>query len=211
MKKTILLAALLNAGIANAALITDENFEGGATGWNNNTTTVGSGVFTEFLGRHGGTGGNNSLNKSYALSGTQTEVTIEFDFMEIDSWDGESFSFFVDGALLFSDRFQLSRNDFAGSHAQSLLHGNGTEDLGFSSTWSDQIFHYSITVNTSLTSLAIGFGTGLNQSIADESWGIDNVRITDNSQVSSVPEPATLGLIALGMAGIGFSNRKKAA
>ena len=210
MKKTICLLALFNAGVANAALITDENFEGGATGWSNNTTTVGPGVFTEFLGRHGGTGGSNFLNKSYSLSGTQTEVTIEFDFMEIDSWDGESFNFYVDGSLVYADTFKLGENNFPSSNAQSLLHGNGTEDLGFSSTWSDQIYHYSYTFNTNLSSLAIGFGTTLNQSIADESWGIDNVYITDNS-VTSVPEPTTLALIALGIAGIGFSHRKQKA
>ena len=209
MKKTICLLALFNAGVANAALITDENFEGGATGWSNNTTTVGPGVFTEFLGRHGGTGGSNFLNKSYALSGTQTQVTIQFDFMEIDSWDNETFKFYVDGNEIYSDIFKHGQNNFSGSSAQSLLHGNGGQNLGFS-FWSDQIYRYSYTFNTNLSSVAIGFGSTLNDTVDDESWGIDNVYITDNS-VASVPEPTTLALIALGITGIGFSHRKQKA
>lgn len=211
MKKLACLLICLCAVSANAALITDENFESGASGWSNNTTTT-QGVLTTFLGRFGGTGGAPVINKNYALSGNQTQVTIEFDFYEIDSWDFELFKFFVDGNSIFSDEFKHNREDFANSpimNATSLLFDgdNGNVDYGFA-TWPDQGYHYSYTFNTSSTNLLIGFGSTLNQSINDESWGIDNVRITDNAN-STIPEPASLALLGLGLAGIGFSRKKK--
>ncbi|MHC4993606.1 MAG: PPC domain-containing protein, partial [Planctomycetota bacterium] len=50
-------------------LVASEDFEGGATGWTDNTTTVGNAVFTEFLGRFAGTGGAQALSKTFNLSG----------------------------------------------------------------------------------------------------------------------------------------------
>lgn len=41
--------------------------------------------------------------------------------------------------------------------------------------------------------------------------GIDNVSIDASSSVAGVPEPGTLALIGLGLAGIGFARRKKQA
>ena len=40
------------ANTASAVTIANENFEGGASGWSNNTTTVGNSNFTEFLGNY---------------------------------------------------------------------------------------------------------------------------------------------------------------
>jgi len=213
MKKNLLIFVLCFIGTANAGLITDENFEGGATGWSDNSTNS-AGQFTEFLGRFGGTNGLASLTKNYTLSGLQTQVTIEFDFYELDSWDYELFNFYIDGSMMFSDEFKHNREDFTSGppiNAASLLFvgDNGNQSFGFAS-WPDQAFHYSLTFNTVSTNLLLGFGTTLNQGINDESWGIDNVRITDNAiPPSAIPEPATLALIGLALAGLGFARKKQ--
>ena len=50
------------------------------------------------------------------------------------------------------------------------------------------------------------------QGLGDEGWGLENIVISasvDSGQ-SQVPEPATLALMGLGLAGIGW-RRKKAA
>jgi PEP-CTERM motif-containing protein len=41
----------------------------------------------------------------------------------------------------------------------------------------------------------------------DNSNGLDNVVLT--GQAAGVPEPATLGLLGLGLAGVGFARRKR--
>lgn len=192
-------------GMTQAALITSEDFEGGATGWSNNATTAGGGDFSTFLGRFGGSGGDQRVFKNYALSGTQTEVTISFDFYEIDSWDGELFMIYVDDVVLQADQFQHTKKDVP-SNATNIF-GNGFTDHGFSG-WSDQGYRYSFTVSTASTNLKLGFGSYLNQAENDESWGIDNVVIEDNSTVDPIPEPATMVLFGAGLVGLAGYRRR---
>lgn len=177
-------------------LITSEDFETGATGWSNNTTTNGGSTFTNFLGRFSNT---QSASKTYTLSGTQTAVTIEFDFYEIDSWDaGQNDTFYVsiNGDVVISDTYQHKVDDSGKTFVTSTLFGNGTENIAFSG-WSDQGFHYSYTFYTTETSLTLCFSSSLTQGTSDESWGIDNVKITDNVSAVPVPSSVLLGLVGL--------------
>lgn len=203
------------ASNVSAVTITDEDFEGGASGWSNNTTTTDNPNFTRFLGRFGATGGNQSVFKTYSLSGNQTEVYITFDFYEIDSWDRESFRVFIDDSVVINDSFQHARFDDPALAAPLL--GTGFNNLGFSGWWSDQIVQYTFTANTTDTSLKIGFGSTLNQGISDESWGIDNVVISDNSRQlliappgtnGVIPEPNTMLLLGAGLLGLAGFRRK---
>jgi len=163
-------------------VVYQEDFESGATGWSSNITES-STAFTQYLGRFG----NEQVDKSFALSGNQAQVTIEFDFYRIDSWDGlgedEKFQIYVDGELAISEFFNYifssapSSGSFTGGSwtrtAEPLDH------LGFNSTWTDQIHHYSITLDNADTDVALGFASSLNQSIPDESWGVDNLVISE--------------------------------
>ncbi len=208
MKKKILMPMLtglfiLNAtNMVNAAQITNEDFEGGASGWSDNTTTDGGSPFTEFLGRHGGTGGSQVLYKDFSLSGNQTEVTIEFDFYAIDSWDGEYFNIYIDDVLERQDQF------YVGAVPTGTIFLFGGADYGFNGIWLDQGVRYTLTVDTSATNLRLGFGTTLDQIIPDESWGIDNVKISDNSTAAPIPEPGTILLLGAGLAFAGISGRR---
>lgn len=195
---TTLTIALFLIGIAlnaSATLVTNEDFETGAFGWNNNLTTDGGTTFTKFLGRHGGSNGTQILYKDFTLPGDQTEVTISFSFYEIDSWDGddptyggnESFYIYVDGVLLRQDLYQHGIED-APVGTVDLFGGASSPDTnyGFEPSWSDQGIGYSFTYATTDTNLRLGFGANLNQSIWDESWGIDNVLISSNG-ISETP------------------------
>jgi PEP-CTERM motif len=60
-----------------------------------------------------------------------------------------------------------------------------------------------------VTNLGLRFWTDVNKS--DEGAYIDNVRVSGTSvSIAAVPEPASLALIALGLAGLGIIRRKKA-
>jgi hypothetical protein len=112
--------------------------------------------------------------------------TISFDFLRIDSWDGESFKVFANYVEILSSSFHWNENvssirtgttngyrwtitpvnDFANS-------GNGPE------VWrSQQSFHVTITAPSSVNTLILGFGSTLNQTVTDESYGIDNVLVS---------------------------------
>ncbi len=82
-----LVFAMAVSSVTNAATILDTDFESGASGWSNNTTTNGGANFTTFLGRFAG----DYVFQDFTLSGSHTAVTLAFDMYEIDSWDNELF------------------------------------------------------------------------------------------------------------------------
>lgn len=150
-----------------------ETFENGAIGWTNNTTTTAS-ELTQFLGRFSGTGGQEGVSKSYdfGIENAGKKVTIEFDMYKIDSWDGEEFDIFINSqkilnVLPVSDAY-TSQNIFT--------------DWG-----SEKMSHYSLQATIGEDGkLQLGFGSTLNQSISDESWGIDNIAIHTEEMDSQV-------------------------
>ncbi len=192
------------AGAASGAIVTSEDFEGGASGWSNNATDS-SAAFTQHLGRHGA--GAGILSKTYALTGTQTQVTIDFDFYELDSWDYELFRVYVDGVQVFSEDFSTGTH-YAPDNDPALYLDPldpGNVDLAYGG-WGDQKWHFSGTFLTNALTLTLGFDSTLDQQAADESWGVDNVRITDNRQnqgpgVIPLPGAAAGGLAMLGLLG----------
>ena len=164
-----------------------EDFEtGDTTGWTGAQLDDNWPSFTQFLGRFGGSGGNQAVAKVFPLSGTQSSVTVQFDFYEIDSWDGfggdEYFVAFVDDTRVVQDWFDRRVTEDP-ALAEPIL-GDADTNLGFTS-WEDQTYRYTLTVPTSATELKLGFGArlgpgGTGGGGADESWGIDNVRIVES-------------------------------
>ncbi|MEM9359135.1 MAG: choice-of-anchor C family protein, partial [Pseudomonadota bacterium] len=191
-----------------SSIVTDEDFEGGATGWlavngttypsyvDNKTDATEPAAFTEFLGQFGDSNGNEGIQKTYSLSGTQDSVTIKFDFYEINSWDGnfvipnEVFNVFIAGGLVISDVHDLTQLGLSRDHAEAtaspaLLGFPNSLDLTPSNFFSqDQIWSYEFTIETNASSLSLGFGAELDRpfsELEDESFGIDNLTIVENS------------------------------
>jgi large repetitive protein len=185
--------------LANAALVADENFESGATGWTDNTISYGAN-FSYFLGRFSLDPSNapQVASKTFTLSGNQTAVNIDFDFYEIDSWDGEVFKVSADGNVLTDQLYWTSW----GYASYDPLPGT---DLGFA-FYADQIHHFSFIYNTTAASLTLSFESTLNQPVPDESWGIDNLRIT--AEAIPVPEPAFLLFLGAGLSVVGLTARR---
>jgi len=154
--------------------LVSENFESGtATGWTNNTVSKNVGQLGSFLGRFGGTAGQEGVSKVYSFGKEHAgqTVQIEFDFYEIDSWDGEQFKVFVNGAQVSSKQYWT--DGYYGNKDGGVAKGNS-----FNTSWSEEAHHYTIEALVDANGqVKIGFGSTLDQDAGDESWGIDNLTI----------------------------------
>ena len=148
-------------------------------------------------------------------------LTLAFLFAAIDSLDGtgtfpagDFFVVSVDGVEIFNESFANALS----SQIQSYVPPPGGElarrvDLGFSGPggfYTDSAYDMSVdpafaNIAHTASTVTITFlmqGPG-NQSLADESWAIDNLRVIANA----VPEPAALALLAT--AGVALLARKR--
>ncbi len=176
-----------------STILADEDFEAGASGWTDNTTTDGGAPFSTFLGRYVGSGV--ATEKTFAPPAGTDRLVIEFDYLEIDSWDGDQ----GDAMLVSIDGVEIIRKALyhVGRAGQSgadpatsgVTNGvawsvtpltSGLENLGFAgqSYASDQIHRVVLTIDNPAGPVTLGVGSSLNQGLADESYGLDNVLVT---------------------------------
>lgn len=125
-----------------------------------------------------------------------TALRVSFDLYILKSWDGRSPVYGPDrwslkiagGATLLETTFsnnpkvaeEGSSQDYPqpGSPPRSGAVSTGT--LGYSPFFRDSIYHFAFTVAHAERRLTLEFGSSLmeGKGIADESWGLDNVRIS---------------------------------
>lgn len=208
--------------------IENDDFEGGTSGWqgdfiDNNRTQDDGGEVTEYLGRIRNDVGNTTdqdIYKDFTLSGSQKYVTISFDMLEIDQWDNERFSVFINDKLVLRDNMvwvwqahddgqsgDVSWNVQQLTEAPSNL-GDINEMYSYhAGTEKDQIHRYTLKVKTDATNVRLGFGVNTNAantnlgSFTGEALGIDNLLIHEarntgtngSGQTIQVSEIATNG------------------
>lgn len=170
--------------ISGWTLVSSENFEGGATGWSDNTTENGGSILTRFLGRHSLEGGAQNTYKTYALSGTQDYVAIDFDMYKLDSWDGENFRIYINDVAVYNMSFNAGTFQSPVDGSSGSVSWRVQETTPFLAnfvygSWNEQTFHYSLIVHSSLSNIKIGFSSTLDQVTSDESWGVDNLVINE--------------------------------
>ncbi len=179
---------------AVSTTVVSEDFESGATGWSDNTTTTGgAGLDGNYLGNFFGTNGEQTIYKTFALSGDQDSVTINFDFWEFDTWNGEEFKIWVDDELIVTDVYYTQQ--YLGDSDVSSF-GTATSDTSSNlgeGLYNDQTHSYSFTIDSSATNIKVGFGSNLDESASDntESWGIDNFEIVENQGGTALPVEQT--------------------
>jgi MYXO-CTERM domain-containing protein len=225
---TALLApAYLSAG-ASATIFYSNNFEQNEpyAEWSSNQRYTDAPVFTQFLGRYtnagvtltlaapprprdevpgGGGDGEGGGGGGPPPPPPPRQYLLEFWFYCIDSWDGSEpthgpdyFGVRVNGAMVFAETFANQHTYQSYPHSPDV----GRALLGFDARWNDSIYYMSIPFATDASTLGIEFlASGLNGAMNDESWGIDNVR------VSTVPGPA--GVSLLGVAGAFAARRRR--
>ncbi|WP_419535924.1 tandem-95 repeat protein [Endozoicomonas sp.] len=180
----------------NDLTIADHHFDSGSEGWTQ--MWVGTGLFAtgNMLGRFEGSSGNQRTSNTYDVPQGVDELTLNFTFYEIDSWDGEEFRVFVDGQLYHSRSYQIYNNagDVAGTetltNSQGDIIGQVVHDESFqavvSTNWVDQAHHYTlkIPVDPNAGQVTIGFGSTLDEAKNNESWGIDDFNLSISGSTS---------------------------
>lgn len=230
-------AALLAPSAARAALIYSNDFQSGAgSEWSHTATAATPTPYPYGERRFLGEFGNDtvSLGLGPVAAGA---LRLEFDFYAIRSWDGSStgtsydygddhFRVAVAGGPKFLDASFSNGNPAGQSYgpaASNPYHTGAAEaySLGYyfydgiqqSGQVMDSVYRFAFDFAHAGGALEFLFaGAGL-QTLDDESWGLDNVLVTradiETGPVSGVPEPASLALLALGLAGLGASRARR--
>lgn len=130
------------------------------------------------------------------LTGIGNTTTLTFDFYRIDSWDNETFQIYNGKNLVLSQTFQWGTNvtvPLSGKGVNStwsmIPTTAGNVNQAFSG-WSDQKFSVTLTLPI-VNSLNLRLTSTLNQDVNDESWGIDNFKVSLGSKVVSLEDFAT--------------------
>lgn len=156
-------------------------FDNGDThGWSNGKLDS-SNAWGSHLGPYAN--GHESTQNNFAVNGSVFKI--EFDFLRIDSWDGEKFFIDINDERIVSQSFSHSyvNSTYSGTVDKGgvfdwiITPYDESHDDFAGASWSDQRFKVEITTPEGLENLDIKFSSSLDQSADDESWGIDNFTI----------------------------------
>ena len=131
-------------------------------GWSNSLNNAFS---FQMCGSYKIMGGYNQMGSGYTLQKvfsnlpSHSSIEINFDFMRIDSWDGEALHVSVDGVTLHTSNYIFNQ---AGG---TLICGAG---------WLDSLHNINVNTYHSSSSATINIWTTLDQVWTDESFGIRN-------------------------------------
>lgn len=221
-------ALMLNATASHAVVVYANDFQSAAgSEWSHttlqNTPTPYPFGPRRFLGEFG----NDTVSLSLSGLTPHNALTLSFDLYLIRTWDGSSsgtaFDFGNDsfkvavgnGPVLLDETFSNGNpagQSFGPAAINPQFTGAAeTYSLGYLVPYSillepqvmDSVYTLSYTFahNTDLLTLDFS-GYGL-QTLDDESWGLDNVR------VSMVPEPGVVPMFALGMLALALRVRRR--
>ena len=166
--------------------------------------------------RNSATGAPTSTLTLSALA-THTSITISFDLIVWDSMDGgKFFTLVADGSTLPGYPIGASNyGSFIGPG--TLVSGDAvdfsTPNLGFNSTFRDQgrrIGNITFAHSASTLTINVGYTSSVSGD-DDESWGLDNIIVSDNNVANTfvVPEPSTFVLASCALAGLATLRKRK--
>lgn len=185
MKKFIYLFICLFAGVANAGLIYDEAVDGDAAGDNNSGSVIGADLGLLAFGTNsvmGSTpGGDDDDWFKFSIG-----VGFTLDSITLSAYSGPG------GNLGWAGNGLNIDVDHVGPLDGSLIGTDLLESPGL----------FSVSDSFGPGSYAIKLGTGTNQNSYTIDFNVSRGGV-------SVPEPTSIALLSFGLAGIGFSRKKR--
>lgn len=161
---------------------------------------------------------NTTFNaSSLSLSGlaAHTELTLSFSIAVLDSWDGvvnasyapDYFNIEIDGVEYLQNAFN-DASTFSGGTTTDVT---GSFAGGFNGAYNDYGYTIDLTIaHTGDTADVLFFADGSGfQAGNDESWAIDNLRVTTDA-ISAVPGPLPGVLLGSALLGAGLFTRRRA-
>ncbi|MEL7184793.1 MAG: hypothetical protein AAGK57_14245, partial [Pseudomonadota bacterium] len=161
-------------------------FDNGATGWVGASSTDIYGI-GNVLGPIGGSpGGGATVTQNFDLDPNVKQATVTFDLYGMDSLDNEEGVIYIGGKEVGK---VVANHNFGGG--TTFIPADGVPgvsisanviasdvDLGGADKWTDSLTQVSITVDNTDDLLSFGFGSTANQNVDDESFSIDNFKVT---------------------------------
>lgn len=194
--------SISDIAIDNKFTTVKEDFESGISGWDTSTRSYGNSDTGYFMGRFGGTWVKNKIKKTYDFGkeNKNKKVKIKFDFYEIDSWDNS-------GNDYFKIKINNSTKNTFYNIDWSVTNGVALAPIGNSGSQyfnnDEKIAFEYIDYLDNNGKIKLEFESRLDQDLNDESWGIDNIEISDLSSSSS----SSSKLFVCAMTGLGSKSQ----
>jgi len=166
--------------------------------------------------------GLNNETVTLSLSGlaAHTSATVTLKLFILQSWDGNNapgpdiWQAGHSGSLvnLQNTTFGIAQSpqcfpaDCPASNPARTGADEPPNSLGYT-FFGDSVYDLSYTFAHTGPAFTLQFTASDLQLIEDESWGVDNLRVEINQ--AAVPEPMSLLLVALGLAGVALTRRKR--
>ena len=140
-----------------------------------------------FLGRFADSTGNQVVSKTYTFAAYANQtVTIDFDMLEIDSWNGNLFKVFVNGTATSAQYYHNATSSIVDGGINLGDLSTGSNGGNSTSSYTEESHHYSLKATLNANGqVTLGFGSVLSGNLTTASWGVDNVQIATASTGST--------------------------
>jgi len=150
-------------GLSQFFLAAAEDFNKGATGWTNGTTSV-CGSSKAMLGGYGKFSGG-EVSKTFRKLAAHKELRLKCNYHFIDAWEGETAYAKVDHMYVWTDSY-----DHNTAKAGINVCGAPAAEAKFA-------VPIDVVIPHNATSVTVTFGATLDQSPFEQSWGVDDIMI----------------------------------
>ena len=172
-------------------LVTFEDFERGAPGWQNGRHDASSDGVGGILGRFAGTNGEERVSRTYRSPEARQFALVSFDLHAIDDWDLEDIIIYANGVEVVRQNFSTReggaelqrtlRADLPWLRSELAFKTGINTEIGFGSDApddNDQTMRVRLIISSPHDEMRLGFGSTLpSDDVYQSSWAVDNLQI----------------------------------